>query len=376
MTIDNTQNYDIFEKMGALHDGQVHFFNHSQSGLKAIIAIDSLARGPALGGCRFIEYKSTNDAIYDVIRLAKCMTLKAAITNLDFGGGKTVILRPKNLKNREELFYQLGNFVESLNGQYITAMDSGTTIEDMLSISNYTDYVIRLRPNQEFPTSDPSSYTALGIFYGMQAAAKHKLNVDSLDGLHIAISGMGKVGQHLAKLLLKAGATLTIADIDVNTINTFLNNHSVKTCSHEEIYSISCDIFSPCALGGCLNKHTINKLKTDIIAGSANNQLAHRSYASDLHKRDILYAPDFVINAGGLIQATSLYLNQTEQIALDKIKTIHNIMQTIFMRAQQQDKSPNQVAIELAIEQLPIDQSLANKIYLQPNYNFSDIVIV
>lgn len=360
-----TKENDIFEKMSQLHNGQLHFFTDSTHALQAIVAIDSLARGPALGGCRFVEYDSTHEAIHDVIRLAKGMTLKAAITNLNFGGGKAVIIKPKQLKNRQKLFERFADFFHALNGQYITAMDSGTTLEDMQTIANKTDYVIHLKPHHQFPTANPSSYTALGIFYGIQAAAQHRFNSTNLNNLHIAISGMGNVGYALGEYLIKAGAHLTITDINPRAIQSFLKQYPAQTCSPEQFYSLPCDILSPCALGGCLNKETIPQLNTKIIAGSANNQLATKDCGKEIHSRNILYTPDFALNAGGLIQATSLYLNHNEHTALKKIKSIYEIIQTIFTRAQQKNQSPETVAIELAIENLPIDRSVAYQCYMQ-----------
>lgn len=362
---ESKKEHDIFEKMADLHHGQLHFFSCPTSELQAIVAIDSLARGPALGGCRFVEYNSTHDAINDAIRLAKGMTLKAAVSNLDFGGGKTVIIKPKQLKNRQKLFERFGSFFHALNGQYITAMDSGTTLEDMSAIANSTDFVINLKSHHQFPTANPAQYTALGVLQGIKASVEHQYNKDNLDGLHVAIAGMGNVGQALGKLLINAGARLTVTDTNVKASNAFKEQFpATAICAPNDIHRIPCDVFSPCALGGCLNSTTISELNTTIVAGAANNQLLDQQSAESLHTRNILYAPDFVINAGGLIQATSLYLEHHEAKAIDKIHAIYDAMHTIFTRSKEKNQNPNAVALALAVEKLPIDQEIASKIYL------------
>lgn len=325
--------------------GELFFKIDRVNQLCAIIAIHSTRLGPALGGCRFIEYSSIDYAIRDALRLAQGMSYKAALANLPLGGGKTVLMRPKHLSDRSAYFRALGRFVNELKGRYIIAMDSGVVIEDMDTISLETPYVVTTSKHR----GNPAPYTALSVLYGIEAAVKFKLHRDNLEGIHVAIQGMGHVGFTLANALQKKGARLTVCDSNADLIQRYANDLRAKIVAPDEIYSVECDVFSPCALGAVLNDESIPKLKTAIVAGSANNQLAESRHAELLQKKDILYAPDYVINAGGLIYAYAEYQNRlNREYVVQHIQTIYSTLLEIFKHALDENKLPSAVADSLA----------------------------
>ncbi|EDP46026.1 Glu/Leu/Phe/Val dehydrogenase family protein [Rickettsiella grylli] len=313
--------------------------------LCAIVAIHSTRLGPALGGCRFIEYTSINLAICDALRLAQGMSYKAALANLPLGGGKTVLMRPQSISDRTAYFRSLGRFVNELKGRYIIAMDSGVVIEDMDSIALETPYVVTTSKHK----GNPAPYTALSVLYGIEAAVKFKLHRDNLEGIHIAIQGVGHVGFALANALQKKGARLTICDNNTSLIERYAKDLRATLVDPNDIYAVHCDVFSPCALGGILNDEVIAKLNTAIVAGAANNQLAEPRHADLLHKKNILYAPDYVINSGGLIYAYAEYQNRLnrEHVA-QQIRTIYSTLLGIFKCADEENKLPSEVADRLA----------------------------
>jgi leucine dehydrogenase len=328
--------------------GELFFKIDKINQLCAVIAIHSTRLGPALGGCRFIEYTSIDLAIHDALRLAQGMSYKAALANLPLGGGKTVLMRPKQLSDRSAYFRALGRFVNELKGRYIIAMDSGVLIEDMDSIALETPYVVTTSKHK----GNPAPYTALGVLYGIEAAVKFKLQRDDLEGLHVAIQGMGHVGLALANALRKKGAHLTICDNNVDLVQR-AKDLGAKVVAPDEIYSVECDVFSPCALGAVLNDRSIPNLKTAIVAGSANNQLAEPRDAELLQKKDILYAPDYVINAGGLIYAYAEYQNRlNREHVVQHIATIYSTLIEIFKCALDENKLPSTVADNLAKSRL------------------------
>ena len=328
--------------------GELFFKIDKINQLCAVIAIHSTRLGPALGGCRFIEYTSIDLAIHDALRLAQGMSYKAALANLPLGGGKTVLMRPKQLSDRSAYFRALGRFVNELKGRYIIAMDSGVLIEDMDSIALETPYVVTTSKHK----GNPAPYTALGVLYGIEAAVKFKLQRDDLEGLHVAIQGMGHVGLALANALRKKGAYLTLCDNNVDLVQR-AKDLGAKVVAPDEIYSVECDVFSPCALGAVLNDRSIPKLKTAIVAGSANNQLAEPRDAELLQKKDILYAPDYVINAGGLIYAYAEYQNRlNREHVVQHIATIYSTLIEIFKCALDENKLPSTVADNLAKSRL------------------------
>lgn len=328
--------------------GDLHFKVDPATGMKAIIAIHSTKLGPALGGCRFIEYPDTLSAIKDAMRLARGMSYKTASVDLPIGGGKAVILKPVTPFNREAYFHAFGRFVHELNGRYITALDSGSLLTDMDIIAKETPYVASLSETQ----GDPSPYTARGIFQGILAAVDFKLGNDNLKGIKVAIQGLGHVGFALAELLHEAGAELIVADINRTRVEIAVSRLGAKSVSVADIHKVPCDVFAPCALGAILNDLTINELQTSIIAGAANNQLADSFHGELLHNKNILYAVDYVINAGGVIFAANKYLHRHEDQILDEVDAIRMHLQEIFLRSQKENRPTSVIADKIAEEKL------------------------
>ncbi|MDX2164559.1 MAG: amino acid dehydrogenase [Gammaproteobacteria bacterium] len=337
---------EIFKHAEKLGFGELHFKIDHDTQLFAIIAIHNLKRGPALGGCRWRDYDNTGDAIYDALRLARGMTFKSAISHLPHGGGKAVILRPKKpIEDKEKYFQSFAEFINELNGTYITAADSGTTVEEMDIISKYTKYV-----TSTSKIGNPAIYTAHGVLRGIQAAVKFKLKKDSLKGLHITIQGVGQVGYLLAKSCHELGATLTVSDITPELTERCKKEFNATVVPANKIHAIKSDVYAPCALGAILNHNTISDLQSPIIVGSANNQLAEMSDGHLLHRLGILYAPDFVANAGGVIQASAKYYQDSEGQIIHKIDGIYDTLMTIFERSEKTHKSTSDIADELALE--------------------------
>lgn len=346
-TIENEK--EDFLDYALSHDfGDLHFKVDPKTGMKAIIAIHSTKLGPALGGCRFISYKDTTTALFDAMRLARGMSYKAALVNLPLGGGKSVIIQPTKPYDREAYLHRFGEFVQELGGRYITALDSGTQLSDMDIIAQHTPYVASLSSHH----GDPSPYTAKGVLCGIQAAVSFKLGKDSMQGLHVAIQGLGHVGYLLARHLHEQGARLTVADINPALVERAIQELGATAVSTEDIGKISCDVFSPCALGAVINDLSIHQLQTTIVAGAANNQLAHAYHGQTLHAKGILYATDYVINAGGLIFAASKYLHTHEDLVNQQIDGIGRTLTEIFTRSTQENRSISDIADAMAQEKL------------------------
>tara|TARA_R110002072_G_scaffold113232_5_gene242621 strand:+ start:206 stop:1279 length:1074 start_codon:yes stop_codon:yes gene_type:complete len=290
----------VFESM-VREDGheQVIFCRSEAAGLKAIIAIHDTTLGPALGGCRMWDYATEEDALTDVLRLSRGMTYKAAAAGLNLGGGKAVIIGKRDQKS-EAMFRVFGRFIESLNGRYITAEDVGTTVHDMENIFMETKYVTGVAPAHG-GSGDPSPVTAFGVFKGMQASAKAAFGSESFEGKKVAIQGLGNVGKNLLKHLAEDGAKLTITDIDEERCQDLAKKYGCETVAPDDIYDVDCDIFSPNALGAVINDDTIKRLKCKVVCGGSNNQLKTDQHGIQLGEMGILYAPDYVVNAGGLI---------------------------------------------------------------------------
>lgn len=329
--------------------GDIHFKIDHKTGLHAIVAIHSTKLGPALGGCRFIHYDSADDALIDALRLAHMMSFKAAVSNVAHGGAKAVIMKPKTLTDRAALFNAYGEFVNDLGGRYITAVDSGTGPADMDEVAKKTSFVTC---TTEKYAGDPSPVTALGVRRGIEAAVKFRLDRDNLEDIHVAIQGAGHVGYYLAKELLAKGAHITITDVNQQLLAKVTAELGIASVAPEAIYSVPCDVFAPCALGGILNGETIPQLRTPIVAGSANNQLAHHEFAHLMMQHDILYAPDFVINAGGLIHVAAIYDHGDSTRAQQQIYELYDILLQLFERAQQEHKPTSEVAELIALEKL------------------------
>lgn len=330
---------------------EVHIKADPETGLYAIVAIHSTKLGPALGGCRCIHYHNLSSAIVDATRLARGMTYKAAISGLPQGGGKAVLMRPDHIQDRHAYFASYAKFINDLGGRYITAVDSGTTTADMDIIAQYTNYVTSTSSTNGFP-GDPSPLTALGVQRGIEAAVAFKFGRKSLDGLHIAIQGVGQVGYPLAKYLYGLGARLTVCDVNNEATFRCANEFNAQVVGVDEIFSVPCDIFAPCALGAVINDDVLNVLDTKIIAGSANNQLAESRHGKILHDRGILYAPDYVINAGGLIHAVAQYNHTSIDEAHQHIIKIYDTLMTIFERSNESNMPTNEIADALAAERL------------------------
>lgn len=328
--------------------GDLHFKVDPVTGMKAIIAIHSTKLGPALGGCRFISYPDTPSALYDAMRLARGMSYKSALVNLPLGGGKSVIIQPRNAYDRRAYFEQFGQFIQSLGGRYITALDSGTQLSDMDIIATKTNYVASLSRHN----GDPSPFTAKGILRGIQAAVLFKLGKEHLEGLHIAVQGLGHVGYALARHLHELGVKLTVTDVNPDQIEKAVKTLNASAVASEDIHKIPCDVFAPCALGAVINDTSIHELQTSIIAGAANNQLAHTYHGQMLHDKGILYAIDYVINAGGLIFASSKYFDTPQALVNEQIDGIGITLLNIFERSLQANQPVSTIADAMAKEKL------------------------
>jgi leucine dehydrogenase len=330
--------------------GDIHTKIDEKTGLKAIIAVHNLKRGPAIGGCRMVAYQTIDKAMEDALRLGHMMSFKAAINNLPHGGAKAVIIKPKVIKDHDAFFEKFGEFVNELGGRYITAVDSGTSSLEMDIISKRTPFVTcTSKADME---SDPSPLTAIGVRRAIEAAVKFKMGRDTLEGIHVAIQGAGHVGYCLSKELSEKGAVLTIADINLKSLQRCIEDFGVKVCHPGEIYDLEADVFAPCALGAILNMETIKRLKTPIVAGSANNQLAHHHYGALMHERGILYAPDFLINAGGLIHVAVLYGHGDLKKSMEQINNIYHTVYDIFERSAHENRAPNEIAEKIAKDRL------------------------
>ncbi len=311
----------------------VTFVSDAQSGLQGIVAIHSTYRGPAFGGCRAWSYASSTDALTDALRLSRGMSYKNAIAGLPFGGGKAVIIRDRQKPVTAEQFEAFGRAVNALSGRYITAEDVGVRVADMELVSRHTRYVGGLpqRDGSVVRDGDPSPRTALGTYVGMQAAVRAKLGQDSLGGLRVAVQGLGHVGFGLCELLHQAGAKLVVSDINSAAVYRAVEKFGATAASIDEILAQDVDVVSPCALGATLNARSIPQLKASVVAGAANNQLENDADGQRLHERGILYAPDYVINAGGIIWVAAEYLRDPdEERPLRQIEQIGVTLSEIF----------------------------------------------
>lgn len=330
--------------------GEIHTCIDNKTGLKAFVAIHNLNRGPAIGGCRMVKYRTANKAMEDALRLGYMMSYKAAINNLNHGGAKSVLIKPDVIKDREAYFERFGQFINDLGGRYITAVDSGTSPAEMDIIARRTSFVTCT--SESGSGSDPSPLTALGVRRAIEAAVKFQLGRDSLEGIHVAIQGAGHVGYYLVKELHPLGARITISDINLKAIQRCVDEFGVKVCPPEDIYHLDADVFAPCALGAVLNLDTINQLKAKIVAGSANNQLSHAHYGAVMHERGILYAPDFLINAGGLIHVAVIYDHGDIDKSMEQIRNIYHTVYDIFERSARENRATNEIAEQIARERL------------------------
>jgi leucine dehydrogenase len=330
---------------------QLIFLQDQPSGLKAIIAIHNTKLGTALGGCRMWEYASEEDAVQDALRLAKGMTYKSAISGLPYGGGKAVILGHPDKWKHEEAFRSLGRFIQSLQGRYITGMDLGTTVADMDLIRLETKYVTDTSGSLGAKGDFIAKMTAYGVFLGIKASLKRVYGNESVTNRTIAVQGLGKVGYQLCRYLKRSGARLVVTDVNHNRMNQAVQDFGARPLKPEEIIEAPCDVFSPCALGGVINDFTLHRLRCRIVAGAANNQLAEKQHGDKLHEIGILYAPDYVINAGGII-VTSAELNGNGTIfAKRQVGNIYHTLTNVFDYSDLRRISPSEAADQLS-EQL------------------------
>ena len=309
----------------------VAFHHDPESGLDAIIAIHNTSRGPALGGCRMWDYQSRDQALTDVLRLSRGMTYKSALAGLDYGGGKSVIIGDPRRAKSEALFRAMGRFVESLKGRYIVAEDVGISVADVETMARETAHVAGIPARG---AGDPSPATAYGVYMGIKAAAKHRLGDESLKGLRVAVQGLGHVGLQLCHHLAAEGAGLIVADLDAQAVQRAVEAFDARAVPPDEIVSAPAEVFAPCALGAVIDDRSIETLKAKIVAGSANNQLAESRHGPALARLGVLYAPDYVINAGGIIVISHEGANFDRAKAFAQVALIHDTLLEIFQLAE------------------------------------------
>ena len=339
----------VFDHAEFDHHEAIHFFDDPSTGLKAIIAVHSTALGPAAGGCRRWQYATDEDALTDVLRLSRGMTYKNAVAGLPFGGGKSVILASEDSPKSPQLFRAFGRTVDSLGGNYIAAEDVGINVDDMRLAGEETSYVSGLPQHGDSAGGDPSPWTALGVFLGIRTAVKVRLGKDSLEGLSVAVQGVGHVGSYLCKLLAEAGAQIYVADVNRDKLKDVGDTVKVSEVLPRDILFHDVDILVPCALGNVLNSETIPRIRASVIAGAANNQLATELDGQRLAERGILFAPDYVINAGGVISVAREYLgHSSEDEVRSEVNRIPERLNEIFTDADTTDRPTNVIADELA----------------------------
>ena len=333
----------VFNHVSFDEHEQVVFCHDKASGLRAIIAIHNTNLGPAVGGCRMWNYQSDDEALTDVLRLSRGMTYKNALAGLTMGGGKSVIIADPKTQDREALFRAFGRAIHTLGGKYYSAEDVGTTTADIMIAHQETPYMAGL----EGKSGDPSPFTALGTYLGIKAAVKHQRGLDSLEGLKIAVQGVGHVGYYLCKHLHSEGAQLIVTDIHQASLDKVATEFGATIVAPQDIYSQDVDVYAPCALGATLNDATLPQLKATIVAGCANNQLAEVRHGEQLKEMGILYAPDYVINAGGIINV-SFEKDYDVAKSTAKVEEIYNTLLKIFTQADEQNRTTGAVADEMA----------------------------
>ncbi|MEM8687232.1 MAG: Glu/Leu/Phe/Val dehydrogenase dimerization domain-containing protein [Pseudomonadota bacterium] len=341
----------IFSQPGFDNHEAVHAFCVPEADLRGFIAVHSTALGPAFGGCRVWTYSDDGEALTDALRLSQGMSYKNALAELPYGGGKAVIMRGTGTPTDDALFEAYGRVVEGLGGRYITAEDVGTSVENMRSVAKFTDYVSGIPKDDGYRGGDPSPVTALGVFEGMKAAVLHRHRTADLKGMRVAVQGIGHVGYHLCELLCDAGADLIVSDISTANMDRAVEAFSATPVSTDDILKVDADIFAPCALGGILNLNTIGSLKARVVAGAANNQLAAKTDGKLLAVSGITYAPDYVINAGGIISvAAERDPEATRERVLAAVKRIGARTKRILERAHDENASPSEMADQIARE--------------------------
>jgi leucine dehydrogenase len=339
---------ELFDLLAEHGHEQVSVYYEPSSGYRGIIAIHSTVLGPALGGTRFWRYESDAAALIDALRLSRAMTYKAAVAGLNLGGGKSVIIGDPDATRREPLFRAHGRHVESFKGRYITAEDVGTSAADMEYIKAETHHVAGLIGR----SGDPSGVTAYGVYRGMKACARLRWGADALTGKTVALQGCGHVGYHLARLLHAEGVQIVATDIDPQRVKRVVEECGARGVAPDAIYDERADIFAPCALGGAINDHTIGRLRVEIVAGAANNQLAEERHGDALEAQGVLYAPDYVINAGGLINVNSELYDWTPERARAKAGEVYDTLLRVFEIAREEGVPSYRAADRLAEQRI------------------------
>jgi len=337
----------VFDHADFDNHQMVAFRSDPKSGLKAIIAVHNDILGPAMGGCRMFPYSTSDAALSDVLRLSRGMTYKSALASLPVGGGKSVIIGDPRRDKSRDLLLAMGDFIESLSGQYTTAEDSGTSVDDMAVIAERTQYAAGMIEHEKHG-GDPSPITAYGVYQGICAAVEYKYGSD-LKGMKIAMQGVGNVGYHMVEMLTKAGAKVFASDVSTKNIERVVHDFGVTELRLDELFSANVDVLAPCALGGAINSESIDSIKAKIVAGAANNQLKTPEMGDVMLERGILYAPDYVINSGGIID---VYYQSQDIRDTDKIEAhvlgIKKTLLEIFKRSETEAKSTSHIADALA----------------------------
>ncbi len=343
----------IFEHLDTYGHEQVVFCHNKDAGLKAIIAIHNTVLGPALGGTRMWPYKSEQDALNDVLRLSRGMTYKNAVAGLNIGGGKAVIIGDPATDKSEALFRSFGQFVESLGGRYITAEDVGIDVNDMEFVYRETEYVTGVH-QVHGGSGDPSPFTAYGTMQGLLATLNRKYGNEEVGNYSYAVQGLGHVGIEFVKLLTERGAKVFVTDINADRVARAVNEYGAEAVGLDEIYDVEADVYSPCALGGTVNEDTLPRLKAKIICGAANNQLATNAIGDEVEKRGILYAPDYAVNAGGVMNVSLEIDGYNRERAMRMMRTIYHNLTRIFEIAERDVIPTYRAADRLAEERIEI----------------------
>jgi leucine dehydrogenase len=341
MSVFSSESFDNHE--------QVLFCSDKDSGLKAIIAVHSTAIGPGVGGCRMWQYDCEEDAINDVLRLSRGMSYKNALANLGLGGAKAIIIGDSRSQKSPELLRAFGRFIDSLSGRFITAEDVGMSVEDMEHMATQTKWVAGLEHGAA-ASGDPSPFTAHGVFCGIRASLRHVNGNDDVTGIRVAVQGLGHVGYHLCRELHEAGAELTVTDINAESVARVVDEFGAKAVPVEAIIAQDVDVFSPCALGAVIYDETIPQLRAKIVAGAANNQLAEARHGEALRERGILYAPDYLINAGGIMNVANEVKGVpiTTETSMTSVEVIYGALLEIFAKAELEDRPTSEIADEIA----------------------------
>ena len=342
---------DVFDQIHEAHHEQVIFCHDAESGLDSIIAIHDTTLGPALGGTRMWPYRSTHEALIDVLRLSEGMTYKAAVAEIELGGGKAVIIGDSRRDKTPELLRAHGRFVDTLGGRYITAEDVGIGVEDMEYVYEETRHVTGIRSSPQ-GSGDPSPVTAYGVYNGIKASCVKKLGTDDVKGVRIAVQGAGHVGYYLCENLAADGAVISITDIDEERVHKVVADFGATAVDPDEIYDVDCEVFAPCALGAIINDATLRRLRCQIVAGGANNQLEEDRHGDALDAKGILYAPDYVINAGGLINVYGEIVGYGLETAKEKARGIYGTLLSIYDIAAEDGIPTYRAADRLARERI------------------------